>query len=204
MKIKILLFGMAVLFFSCVTKMEDRTGHTVITKWQGDKRSAISITYDDGTINQFTVARPIMNKLGFPGTFYIITGKVAGSGKGRFIGRPNDLIIKETASSKTNSANFFERASLIGFTGMSEAVEYHSKAGSLFESGKIEEAYEMIDEGFEKLRNNTIKNVDEVVFHNNQVDSTTWNDYRVYASEGHEIASHTVTHPRLAVLDEVN
>ncbi len=204
MKIKIYLFGMVLLFVSCATKMEENLGHTVITKWQGDKQSAISITYDDGTINQFTVARPIMNKLGFPGTFYIITGKVNGSGKGTFIGRPNEEIIKETASSKTNSDNFFERASLIGFTGMNEAVEYHSKAGSLYESGKITEAYELIDKGFEKLRSNNLKNVDDIVFHNNLVDSTTWNDYKVYASEGHEIASHTVTHPRLAVLDEDN
>ena len=81
--------------------MEETLGHTIITKWPGDKQSAISITYDDGIINQLTVARPIMNKLGLPGTFYIITGKVNGSGKGQFIGRPADEIIKETTSSKT-------------------------------------------------------------------------------------------------------
>ena len=137
MKNKIYLFAVVLLTVSCATKMEENPGHTIITKWQGDKQAAISITYDDGTINQFTVARPIMNKLGFPGTFYINTGKVKGSGIGKFIGRPGADIIKETASIKTNSENFFERASLIGFTGINDAVEYHSNAGSLFESGKI-------------------------------------------------------------------
>jgi hypothetical protein len=35
-------------------------------------------------------------------------------------------------------------------------------------------------------------------------DTTTWEQYRRYAANGHEIASHTVTHPRLAILDEPN
>ena len=198
------LFGIALLIVSCATNREENLGNTIITKWQGDKQSAISITYDDGTINQFTVARPIMNELGIPGTFYIITGKVNGSAKGKFIGRPTDVIIKETASSKTNTDNFFERASLIGFTNMHGAVEYHSKAGALFESGKITEAHELIDEGYEQVRKHNLKSTDELIFHNNSVDTTTWEDYQAYAAEGHEIASHSVTHPRLAVLDEVN
>lgn len=113
MKNIIALFGIILFFFSCTTKTDENLGQTTITKWPGDKRSAISITYDDGIINQLTVARPIMNKLGLPGTFFIITGKVKGSSKGQFIGRPVDEIIKETASIKTDSENFFERASLI-------------------------------------------------------------------------------------------
>ena len=203
-KNKIALCGIVLLFVSCVTKTEENIGKTVITKWQGDKQSAISITYDDGTINQFTVARPIMNKLGLPGTFYIKTGLVNGSAKGKFIGRPNAEIIKETASIETNQDNFFERASLIGFTGTSEAVEYHSRAGSLFESGRITEAYELIDKGYEQIRNGNLKNPDGIVFFDNSVGDTSWEDFKTYTDEGHEIASHMVTHPRLAVLDEVN
>ncbi|HZJ36473.1 MAG TPA: polysaccharide deacetylase family protein [Gillisia sp.] len=203
-KNKIILFGIIGLLVSCATKTEENIGQTIVTKWQADKRSAISITYDDGIINQLTVARPIMNKLGLPATFYIITGKVSGSGKGKFIGRPNDEIIKETASIKTNTENFFERASLIGFTGTSEAIDYHTKAGSLFESGNTMEAHALIDEAYERLRKGNLNNTNDIVFHNNAVDTTTWKQYRTYAAEGHEIASHSVTHPRLAVLNEVN
>jgi len=180
------------------------TGETLITKWQGDKKSAISITYDDGIINQFTVARPIINDLGLPDTFYIITGKVEGSGKGKFIGRNPELIIQETAKQKTNTANFFERASLIAFTGTNEGADYHSRAGSSFESGKMTEAYSLMDEAYGKLRKGLLHNTDDVIFHDNKVDSTTWEQYKQYAAEGHEIASHTVTHARLAVLDSVN
>jgi len=204
MKNKIYLFAVALLTVSCAGKMEENAGHTIIAKWQGDKKAAISITYDDGSINQFTVARPIMNKLGFPGTFYINTGKVKGSGMGQFIGRSSAEIIRETASIKTNSENFFERASLIGYTGISKAGEYHSNAGSLFESGKIAEAYEMIDAGYEQVRGSKLKITNDNILQNKSFEATTWEDYKTYAAEGHEIASHTVTHPRLAVLDEAN
>lgn len=204
MKNRIVLIGLVLLFTACTGKREGNAGLTTICKWQGDKRSAISITYDDGTINQFTVARPIMNELGIPGTFYIITGKIKGSGQGKFIGRANEEIIQETASQSTNSDNFFERASLIGFSRLDNAVDYHSRAGSLFESGKTTEAYELMDEAYGQLRSGDSKRLDEVIFHANSVDTTTWEEYKAYAAEGHEIASHTVTHPRLAVLDEVN
>lgn len=179
-------------------------GTSEITKWPDDKKGAISITFDDGIINQLTIAKPILDSLGLPATFYIITGKVEGSGKGKFIGRDPNEIIRETGLTKTDSSNFFERASLIAFTGTTEAEDYHARVGSMFESGRVQEAYELLDEGFEKIRSGEMVNTGEVVFHNNVEDTTTWEQYKSYSSQGHEIASHTVTHPRLAVLDEVN
>jgi peptidoglycan/xylan/chitin deacetylase (PgdA/CDA1 family) len=191
---RISVVGLLLILLSCNSKKEDIVGLTSITKWPDNKRSAISITYDDGIINQLTVARPIMNKLGLPATFYIITGKVQGSGQGQFIGRPAEEIIRETSTIKTDSSNFFERASYIAHSGTTEGVEYHSNAGSLFESDRINEAYKLIDEGFKKFREGKLKDTDKIVFHNNSIDTTTWADYKKYASEGHEIASHTVTH----------
>ena len=196
----ILIIGLG---FSCAEPNQN-VGTSEITKWPDGKIGAISVTFDDGIINQLTVAKPIMDSVGLPATFYIITGKVEGSGKGKFIGRDPKEIIQETAVSKTDSINFFERASLIAFTGTSEAEDYHARAGSLFESGKIQEAYQLIDEGYEKIRTGKMVNTGEVVFHNNAEDTTSWEQYKSYALQGHEIASHTVTHPRLAVLDEVN
>ncbi|MGB5320994.1 polysaccharide deacetylase family protein, partial [Lutimonas sp.] len=195
---------LALLMMSCTNGLDQHVGQTEVSKWQGNKKSAVSITYDDGIINQFTVARPIMNKLNLPATFFVLTGKINGSEKGKFLGRSKEEIIRETALTKTNTDNFFERASLIGYTGTSEGILAHSNAGSLFESGKVAEAYQTIDDAFEKLRNGTLKNTDEVVYHDNPQDTTSWDDLRKYAAEGHEIASHSITHPRMAVLDEVN
>ncbi|OOG78074.1 polysaccharide deacetylase family protein [Algoriphagus sp. A40] len=197
------LFLIELFGYSC-SQNDPLVGQTEITKWQGNKKGAISVTYDDGIINQLTIAKPIMDSLGLPATFYIITGKVDGSGEGKFIGRNPQNIIDETAHIRTDSTNFFERASLIAFTGTSEAEDYHARAGSLFEQGKVSEAHTLIDEGYAKIRKGTMKNTEEVVFHNNVEDTTTWEQYRSYSAQGHEIASHTVTHPRLAALDEAN
>lgn len=203
MKTRLLFLTVLSLSFAC-SQTDKQIGSSEITKWPDDKSGAVSITFDDGIINQLTIAKPILDSLDLPATFYIITGKVEGSQKGKFIGRDPKLIINETESIPTDSTNFFERASLIAFTGTSEAEDYHARVGSLFESGKIKDAYQLLDEGFEKIRSGKMIDPDEVVFHNNVEDTTTWNQYKQYASEGHEIASHTVTHPRLAVLDEEN
>jgi peptidoglycan/xylan/chitin deacetylase (PgdA/CDA1 family) len=47
-------------------------GKTEITRWQDDKQGAVSITWDDGSINQFKVALPLLNSFKFPATFFII------------------------------------------------------------------------------------------------------------------------------------
>ena len=203
-KIDLASLFLGLLMMSCTNDLDQHMGQTSVSKWQGNKKSAISITYDDGIITQFTVARPIMNKLNIPATYFILTGKIEGAQQGKFIGRSQSDILKETATSKTNVDNFFERASLIAYTGISEADVYHAEAGSLFESGKVNEAYQIIDDAFEKLRNGSIKNTNEVVYHDNPQDTTSWNDLRSYAAEGHEMASHSITHPRMAVLDGAN
>ncbi|MFC2090406.1 polysaccharide deacetylase family protein [Bacteroidota bacterium] len=183
---------------------EGSPGHTRITTWQGGKLAAITITYDDGTINQFRVARPIMNNLGFPGTFFINTGNIKGSGIGKFIGRAADEIIKETASIPANAENFFERASLIAYTGISGALDFHTRSGALFEYNSAAEAYSLLDEAYEQVRNSNIKNTEKADNQSDRWSSTNWEDLKAYTAEGHEIASHMVTHPRMAVLDEAN
>jgi peptidoglycan/xylan/chitin deacetylase (PgdA/CDA1 family) len=47
-------------------------GQTEIAKWRYGKNGAVSLTYDDGSINQFRVAVPIMDSFGFPATFFIV------------------------------------------------------------------------------------------------------------------------------------
>ena len=90
-------------------------GQTEITKWKYGRNGAISITYDDGSINQFVKAVPIMNQSGMPGTFFINTGSIPGSKyQGRFIGRPVKEIINESKPVPTNKDNVYERAQLQG------------------------------------------------------------------------------------------
>jgi peptidoglycan/xylan/chitin deacetylase (PgdA/CDA1 family) len=192
-----LLFACS-LFCSCLFTYSQQTD---ITKWKGDKKAAISLTFDDGSPNQFSVALPMLNNLKIPATFFIITGDVGGSQyHGKFIGRPVEDIIKGTADTPTNKDNFFERASAIGFLGYKGALAYHTNAGTIYEDGKIEEAYKLIDTAYMKVRNKEF----EPAGNTTHAPHLTWDAVKKYASQGHEFSSHTVTHPRLSVLDEVN
>ena len=183
-----------------------QVGQTQITKWQYGKSAAVSLTYDDGSINQFRVAVPIMDTFGLPATFFIITGDIPGSRyHGTFIGRPTDAIVQETANTPTNKDNFLERASAIGFLGYPEATEYHTRAGEVFDEGQdFDKAYQLIDEAYVKVRQRVFKPAAE---HKNEAghrEHVTWEELIALANRGYEFASHTVTHPRLAALDDVN
>ena len=200
-----LLIGAALYLIGIFSIPQHVSGQTEITKWPDGKRGAISITYDDGSINQFRKALPIMNRLKIPGTFYINTGHITGAQyQGKFIGRPIDSIIENTASVPTDKENFFERASAAGYLGYEGGLEYHSRAGSRFDAGHPEEAYQIIDELYEKVRNGELPPEEKTNDLVKESIGLTWDDIRLYTSQGHEFASHMVTHPRMAALDEAN
>ena len=76
---------------------------TEITKWQDGKLAAVSITFDDSTINQFRIALPMLNERGLPATFFVITGEIPDRrNRPMFVGRPIMEIIRESANIPTN------------------------------------------------------------------------------------------------------
>src|SRR5215472_3998103 len=179
---------------------------TEITKWQYGKTAAISLTYDDGSINQFRVAVPIMDRFGFPATFFIITGQIPSSQyQGAFIGRPTKTIIEETAMTPTNKDNFFERASAIPYLGYSGTADFQTQAGEVYDEDKdLSEAYKIIDDAYARVREGAFTLETRGATSKNQPDRITWEELAALANRGYEFASHTVTHPRLAVLDDAN
>ncbi|WP_183563844.1 polysaccharide deacetylase family protein [Mucilaginibacter sp. SP1R1] len=203
MKKLLLLLLIIIIWYTNLVKAQP--GKTSITKWQYDRTGAVSITWDDGSINQFKVALPILNRLQLKSTFFIITGQIPGSQyHGRFIGRPVKDIINETATVPTNKTNFYERASAAGYLGLIGPLDYHYQAGSLIDAGKPNEAYKVIDDCYSKVRKGEFK---PGIQHNTEytdAHGTTWADIKKYAAQGHEFASHMITHPRLAALDETN
>ena len=85
-----------------------QSGSTTITKWQYGKNGAVSITYDDASRNQFTRALPVMERLKIPATFFVITGPITGSQyHGKFVGRPVEAIIQESATIPTERIIIF-------------------------------------------------------------------------------------------------
>jgi peptidoglycan/xylan/chitin deacetylase (PgdA/CDA1 family) len=190
----------------CSGLATSQVGKTEITKWQYGKPGAVSLTFDDGSINQFRVAVPIMDKFGFPATFFIITGNIPGSQyHGTFVGRPTRTIVDETAKVPTNQDNFFERASAIGFLGYQGTIDYHTRAGELYDEGKdVAQAYRLIDEVYAKVRAGEFPPQKERTPSSDDHNHISWKELASLAQRGHEFASHTVTHPRLAVLDDLN
>jgi peptidoglycan/xylan/chitin deacetylase (PgdA/CDA1 family) len=206
MKREIGVLAVIGLMSACPGLAHSQVGRTEIAKWQYGKSGAISLTYDDGTINQFRVAVPIMDSFGFPATFFIITGNIPGSQyHGTFVGRPTRAIIEETAGIPTNKDNFLERASAIGFLGYQGTIDYHTRAGEVYDEGKnVEQAYQLMDEGYAKVRQGAFPSVKEHEPSSANLNNITWDELRALSRRGYEFASHTVTHPRLAVLDDAN
>lgn len=180
-------------------------GKTEITKWQDGKKTAVSITYDDGSRNQFKVALPIMEQLKLPATFFVITGPIKGSvHPPKFVGRPVNKIIAETATVPTNADNFFERASACLYLGYAGTLPYYNEADEFYESGKPEQAYKVMDTLYMKARNKKLKRGKDTSMEMGQEEGLTWTDLKNYAARGYEPASHTVTHAHLAILDSAN
>jgi len=180
-------------------------GQTEITKWQFNRRGAVSITYDDGSINQFLKAVPIMNRLNMPGTFFINTGSIPGSKyQGKFIGRPVKTIIEETKTISTSKENVYERASAARYLGYRGTSEYFTRAGARIDAGKPDEAYKIIDELYNKVNSSEFQIDTGTSWAVTREYVLTWDKIKTFASQGHEFASHMVTHPYMAALDEPN
>lgn len=195
-----IVIGVLSVFGSCT---QDYTVRTEILKWKDGKKAAVSLTYDDGTLNQFRIALPIMEEFDMRGTFYINTGEIPGQKhEAKYFGRDPKIMIDETASIPTNQENYFERAGLIRFLEIPGAVSFHDRSGATYEQGRIEEAYRILDEGYVLARKlKTINLIPPQIIDGPMID---WDELRTYAARGHEFGVHTISHPRLAVLDEEN
>lgn len=198
-------FIIATLFILFFLINDRVNGQTEIAKWRDDKKGAVSLTYDDGYLNQFKYALPVMQRLQLPATFYIITGPIAGSKyPGRFIGRPVDKIIDETTTIPTNADNYFERASAAKYLGYIGPHAFYDSSAILYEAGKVEQAYKVMDELYNRVRNGSFKKGIELSMEVAGEKGLTWDSIKVYASQGYEFSSHTVTHAHMAVLDTTN
>ena len=200
---RLLCCAFAFALLSQCSRTEDGVGTSEIMNWENGKQGAISITYDDASINQFRQALPIMDTLGIKGTFFINTAHIRDNRiPPKYIGRPIEEIISETASKPTDRSNIFERASALRFTGIRGAVEFHNNAGSLFENEKYDEAFKVIDDAYAEVRKQGKK--PREWNGPSKENMITWDEIKEFAADGHEFGSHTISHPRLAVLDEEN
>lgn len=68
--------GLIVLLLLMFFAGSSFAAHTIAT-WPGNKKGAISLTFDDACDSHLTVGIPALNARGMKGTFFLITGWVA-------------------------------------------------------------------------------------------------------------------------------
>ena len=183
-KIPNLYHFISVLFCLSLGLCRAQPGNTSITEWQYGKNGAVSITYDDASRHQFTRALPVMQKLKMPATFFVITGPITGSQfHGKFLGRPVEVIIEESATVPTDENNFFERCSAAGYLGYTGTISYHTRAGGLYSSGKKQQAFYLMDSLYAKVRNGDFPKGYEPCPEYKEAEGSTWDDFKKYTDE---------------------
>jgi peptidoglycan/xylan/chitin deacetylase (PgdA/CDA1 family) len=199
------ILGLAVLFPLA------GPAQTRILKWQDGKEGCVTLTYDDGSQNQFRIAVPLMNRRGLPATFFINTGSIPGAKyRPTFVGRPLQDIIRESATAATDKNNFFERCSALRYLAqvrkVPEAGDFSDAAvGEMVEQGRLEEALALVDGSLRRLRESGKEYRVEASAPEAAPGFTpTWEELRALAGQGHEIADHTVSHAYLPLLDRAN
>jgi peptidoglycan/xylan/chitin deacetylase (PgdA/CDA1 family) len=205
LKLKILILSLTGMLTITFLHAQSPVGQTEIAKWKYGRNGAVSITYDDGSINQFVKAVPIMNQLSMPGTFFINTGSIPGSKyQGKFIGRPVKEIINESKLVPTNKDNVYERASAARYLRYKGTSDYFTKAGAQIDAGRYAEAFKILDELYKKVNNGDFQTEPDSGRTGNSENVLTWDMVKIFSAKGHEFASHMVTHPYMAALDEPN
>lgn len=184
---------------------------TEILKWYNGKDGCVNITFDDGSENQFKIALPMLNERNFDATFFVNTENIEGSKYAPlFIGRPLEEIISESGTISTNMENVLERSSALRYLQMGNknpVIKGFSEMeiGESLEQGKYPTAFETIDDSFSKIRNTKYKiEYEKSSTRIREGFRLSWDYLKILASDGHEIANHTISHPYLPALDEAN
>ncbi|HUB61656.1 MAG TPA: polysaccharide deacetylase family protein, partial [Puia sp.] len=104
----------------------------------------------------------------------------------------------------TDSSNFLERCSAAGYLGYQGTISYHTRAGSLYSSGRKQKAYQLMDSLYAKVRHGDFKPGYEPCPEYKEAEGSSWDDFRKDVAEGYEIASHSITHATMPGLNEAN
>jgi peptidoglycan/xylan/chitin deacetylase (PgdA/CDA1 family) len=201
----------------CVASASGQESRTEITKWQDGKHAAVSITFDDSTINQFRIALPLLNERGLPATFFVITGEIPRSRHHpTFVGRPIMEILRESETVPTNKDNALERSSMLRYLGEVQRVDVVLKnfrpnsAGGQIEKGDfapidaVLAALRQTGETYVLKPSVSVRSQEAGRPLAAQTGGLSWDEFRRYAAQGHEFANHLVSHAHTPGLDEAN
>jgi peptidoglycan/xylan/chitin deacetylase (PgdA/CDA1 family) len=153
---------------------------TSVCLWKGAKDGAVSITFDDSFVEQYTKAYPELRKRGLPATFFTIAG---------FIGTiPDDMTLSQIQDLANNGNE------------IGSHTVYHSRLRIILGNYSYVQSYDQmvyeISQSKVMLEQITGKPVDSISYPGGVGDSTTW-----LVTSQYYIAGRLATSPRLALPD---
>jgi peptidoglycan/xylan/chitin deacetylase (PgdA/CDA1 family) len=162
-----------------------------VAEFAGDGRRlppwSVAVTFDDGFLDNYHVALPILSRYGIPATFYIMVNAVE-TGLPPWYLRLNFAFSTTTMSSwkHPESGKTFEIGSA---EGREAALTMAWELGAARSGIAQEQLTRQIEESLQ------IESLDERLMMN-------WDQIRALRKEGHIIGAHTLSHPNLAHVSE--
>ena len=148
---------------------------------------AVAVTFDDGFVDNYEIAAPILNRLGVRATFYITVNPVE-------TGQPPWFCRLRCAFGTTRRLSWFDSA---GNRIYKIADRPERKAAFLIAS---ERCARKAGEAQEQILKTIEEELEIQPFSPRDRLMMTWDQVRALHSSGHIVGSHTLTHPNLACI----
>ena len=171
-----------------ILSMDEVVSHMKLGK--GFRRPSIAITFDDGYLDNYTLAYPVLKKHGVPATVYLTTG---------LIGTPDQIWTEQIGLAFLETKkDYFNFSTILGDKAVSirskeEKEKANSKVSEALKLRPEDERRELIQQFLERLEVN-----EKCGRHFGERMMLNWDEIQEMRKDGITIGSHSHTHPILS------
>jgi peptidoglycan/xylan/chitin deacetylase (PgdA/CDA1 family) len=171
-----------------ILSMDEVMSHMKLGK--GFRKPSIAITFDDGYLDNYTLAYPVLKKHGVPATIYLTTG---------LIGTPERIWTEQIGLGFLETKkDYFDFSTILGDQTVSiktkeEKEQANAKVSEALKLRPDDERRELIQKLFEKLEVN-----EKSGRHFEERMMLNWDEVQEMRKDGITIGSHSHTHPILS------
>lgn len=163
-------------------------GIAALDSRRGDDRPMIAMTFDDGYADNFSVAAPIMNAHGLPATFFVVAGLIGTAGELWY-----DVAARRWLAATPSALVDGVRSIGAPVSWTTDTKPSLSTWMAFLKRLPPDRRAEIIDTLSDPGRHATRQQYDRLM---------TPEELRSLRADGHEIGSHTLTHPLLPQLSD--